>query len=110
MWTRRKIDSKMPIATFTFPLVVLTAMPLTIVFSLAILDVDRTERFRLFYPIIIFIIGNLIPLYIILDNKKMTQKMTGFFYEGPLTDLFMAFNKLQRFMKKSTVSPIVVNV
>ena len=87
---------------------VLIAIPITIVFAQLAATFDRSLRFRLLYPFAVFSLGVLIPLYIVLENEKMTQVLKQN-YETLKSIIAVSYQKMQR-CKKSSVSPISVMV
>ena len=94
-----------------FPISVLIAFPFALVFGALVLTVNRTLRFRLLYPIVISIIGILIPFCIILKNKNLTHKLISYVYDKPKETLTKIFDMLRVFRKISvSPTPISLNV
>jgi hypothetical protein len=92
---------------FAFPVEVLVALPLTIVVAVLGGSVDRKIAFQFYYQIIPSSFGILIPLQIIVKNKKMIEKLKSIFYLPPL--LLKVVEKLKR-TKSSSVSPDNIQV
>ena len=60
-----------------FPVEVFTIVPITFMFVNLIAQADRTLSFGIFYPIVVFMLGVLIPLYIIVKKKLIKLRETS---------------------------------
>ena len=90
-----------------FPVEVFTIVPITFMFVNLIAQADRTLSFGIFYPIVVFMLGVLIPLYIIVKKKMKFLSL-----EISLEKIKVNFlDQLQQLKKSCTkcVSPFVVN-
>jgi hypothetical protein len=101
-----KLESKK--ISFSFPLEVLIAVPLTLIVSASLATVDRRIRFTVLYPSVFTMIGLTIPLYIVLKNRKMTKLLKQRFYENPKTFVLHLLHSIKKCCSTS-VQPISVD-
>ncbi len=94
--------------SFSFPLEVLIAVPLTLIVSASLATVDRRIRFTILYPSVFTMIGLTIPLYIVLKNPKMTKLFKQRFYENPKKKFLHLLQSIKKCCSTS-VQPISVD-
>jgi hypothetical protein len=91
-----------------FPVEVFSLVPITFVFVVLVSQADPKLRFGIFYPIMVFVLGVLIPLYIIVKNKKMKGLLKEIFFKKPKKNLIHLMSLMKQSCSKS-VTPFVVN-
>ncbi len=70
-----------------FPVEVFSLVPITFVFVILVSQTDPKLRFGIFYPVMVFMLGVLIPLYIIVKNKKMKSLLSEIIFKNPKKNL-----------------------
>jgi hypothetical protein len=91
-----------------FPVEVFSLVPITFVFVVLVSEADPRLRFGIFYPVMVFVLGVLIPLYIIVKNKKMKSLLSEIIFKKPKKNLLDLLSLMKQSCSKS-VTPIVVN-
>ena len=86
---------------FAFPLEVLIALPSTFLIFIAIMGLERSFRLRILYPMVISVIGVLIPVRIIIKNKKMTTELMKILVKRPIEGI----QSLMNWKKSNSVMP-----